>query len=205
MKHPLRRTNSTSLTDDELILFDCLYNTGSWFRPLGRETFEERWNFDSHQLDDKALLETLDRLVHSQRLEFIHKDDRDWYFLTMKGGQEWEAERLPSWERFVRAISYSPSPDIYNVSISAANPSIRDQFWDIGQAVGMFTYAGGPIKKETVFDVPLSRWKVFPEMFTLTAPVNSMWSMRTDWREYERLRTWWKTIPELNSLWEVLT
>ncbi|MEX0702609.1 MAG: hypothetical protein WD069_10985 [Planctomycetales bacterium] len=68
MRQPPRRTNATTLTDDELLLLDVLFDGGAPSRLLRRESFAVQWNRESHDLDDDRLRETLQRFVDSGRL-----------------------------------------------------------------------------------------------------------------------------------------
>src|SRR5437867_407372 len=65
MRHLPKRTRSTGLTDDELILFDVMFDGGRCFESLRHSGFTERCNYPSHGFDDEQLRTTLRRFVDS--------------------------------------------------------------------------------------------------------------------------------------------
>jgi len=188
MRKPLQRTRATYLTDDELILFDCLWSAGAGFSLLRREFFADEWNRDSHNLDDDQLRDTLHRFLLSGLLTVKNHNGDSSYWMTESGGQEWEAERLPVWDRFARNSYTFPARGKTVLTIYATSENNRDGLWHLGRQVGMFKYAGGPISVTTLHDFQLGSWKRFQDVYRLDAGVSQL-PMLIDWQTYEERRT----------------
>lgn len=102
-----RRSELTSLSNDELILLDVMFDKSVTFQQLRGRDFGLRWNYQSHSLDDEQLRETLLRFMalgwidNSEDKPFKVGDGSDHRFsLTPVGGHYWELERRPRWNRY---------------------------------------------------------------------------------------------------------
>ncbi|MCA9166038.1 MAG: hypothetical protein KDB23_00145 [Planctomycetales bacterium] len=200
MKQSPRRTFETTLTDDELLLFDVMFDGNSSFRSLRRETFETRWMWHPHNLTDAQLQETLASLVESGLLSIERHDGREYFQLTPDGGNKWEAERLPDWHRYATE-RYGETPSGRSVvTIVATSPEIRNDFWRIGCDVEMFAYTNGRIKRSTITNHVLIPWKTFPSLHVLVAVLDDWWAS-TDWLALETRRTWWRVVRESYKFW----
>jgi hypothetical protein len=197
-----RRTHATSLTDDELILLDCLFGCGAPAQFLRREGFEDMWNFASHSLNDDDLRKTIKRFVSCEFLEVRKHADGSFLCMTARGGREWEAERLPVWHRFAGdgGGDFEMEPGKSHVTIRATTPQTLDDFWTIGREIGYFTEPSGLIERTTVKDAFLVPWKCFSEAFFLSAVLKPR-PWHVDWPEFNRRRTWWRTVNEMDKFW----
>jgi hypothetical protein len=82
-----RRTNATSLSNDELILLDVMFWGGASYRLLRRSIFRDQWNCSPHNLDDPELKQVLKQLVRSDVLR-AERVDGEWRLnLTTRGGE----------------------------------------------------------------------------------------------------------------------
>ena len=200
MHIPLKRTYLTSLTDDELILLDCLWSAGARWELLRRESFAQEWNGESHNLDDDQLLEALRRFVGFGLLRIEDHGSRSSFWMTESGGRKWEAERLPVWDRFARDRYMLSKHRKTVLTIHSTTAINRDGLWDLGRRVGMFYPVDGTIKIATLHDYPLVSWKQFPQVYQLEAEVSQL-SIWTDWQAYEEQRAWWRNIRENDKFW----
>lgn len=105
------RTNKTDLTDDELMLFDALFDHWCFESGLRSEKFGELHNFPyKHTLSDERLLQVLDnlhkrKLIKSRKGLHIRKDKgikikTNSFTLTSEGGKLWSLERNPDWNKY---------------------------------------------------------------------------------------------------------
>lgn len=107
-----RRTNATNLSDDELLLFDFLFDQSLSFHHLRIEDYSFHMNcLYSHSLTDADLELTLASLVARGflncrvgkiwRMETRNYVDGKIYTMTDSGGHLWELARRPDWDRYV--------------------------------------------------------------------------------------------------------
>jgi hypothetical protein len=193
----LSRTLETDLTDDELILFDIMFDGGTSFRLLRREGFEQQWNRRSHNLTDAELLETLEKLVKLDYLRTESDQGVEYFKLTSIGGYVWERERVPAWDRYATDRYGQTKSGRPVVKILATTQQSRDDFWQIGREVGFFAYANGRTKQAVIRNHRLIPWKSFSSLYVWIAVLDG-WHSLTDWGAFENRRTWWRS-PEENE------
>lgn len=191
----------TTLTDDELILLDVMFD-GFWMRPplLRRAIFRERWNTAEHSLSDEELRETLLRWTRSGLLEF---GVEGYVRITAQGGSLWEAERTPVWDRFACGHS-RPLPSGDRVwMILARQRQIAEHYYWWHVTVGL--RARVPARRMHRVEVRRCtwlRWKRFPtwQLFALPVqdrPIDEV--LRANWQELESHRSWWNTVRDLQK------
>jgi hypothetical protein len=209
MSSLLFRTHRTSLTDDELILLDVLFKWRICFAALRREDFAVGFNCDSHNLDDVQLVETLARFCEEGFLRRKPSFDRrvkkygGWFEMTARGGELWESERTPVWERFVRGHHHEPVPG--NVMVSFCGPSapICEDFlrtyW--GEMV-----RGSRLRRVRLFKITnheLIPWKSFPTLHAAVGVSGEALPFENyllrDRSLYESRRSAWSTVQELQK------
>jgi len=195
------RTNATNLSDDELILFDVMFDGGAAWNQLRRCNFHNQWAYPAHTLDDNLLRETLSLLVAAGMLSTNEFRGHTYYHVTPKGGSLWEKERLPVWERFATDC-YSQIGGKAAVTIVASRPDTRDDFWRLGCQSGMFPYSCGRIRigKLRRFNTLVS-WRSFKEFHYLCAFLEDGETgydvvPQIDQLTFEQERTWWRRIGE---------
>jgi hypothetical protein len=202
-KH-LRRTRTTSLSDDELTVLDVLF-CGAFapLRSLRRSTFKDQWNCPSHALDDEELTDTLNRfceagVLSSEQFLSEMRGQHPCFGLTAYGGALWEAERTPTWDRYAteRYGGCDDSLGRYRVSICALSADIRDDFWMIGSEVGMWASDTGRARFAQIPKYHLIPWKDFPCTYVAVGKVRDC-SLGCDWLLYDARRTWWRNVEEL--------
>jgi hypothetical protein len=203
MPHLLKRTHATSLTDDELILLDVMFELRVPVRSLTRDFFREQWNCTPHQLDDVELRETIRRFYRDGLLKKADGSIFGPYVgMTAEGGRRWEAERLPDWDRFVSEGYREPTTELQLVSIESFTAGTRDNFWRICSDLNVFSFPVAPrVKFRTLKKRQLVYWK--PETVTHIAvaigPRNDDFGGRESWQKYETERTWWRSVRELQK------
>lgn len=195
MKKTPLRTNATQLTDDELILFDILFDGAATLRLLRRESFRQQWNCDPHNLTDVQLGVTLQQLVTGGLLTTEVHRGNTYFQLTPKGGTLWESERLPTWNRYAIDSYGEGRSGRPNVTIAATTSNARDEFWTIGRDSGFFVHSTGRIRRSTIKNHELIPWKTFPRLYVLVAILDA-WSGPLDWEDLESRRTWWRNVHE---------
>jgi hypothetical protein len=183
-------------------MFDCNASATQ----MSSSVYAEHMNCDyNHSLDDTSLRQTIDSLVSRNLISAIgnsaSSNDRR-YVLTEYGGELWELERRPDWQRYVtttRKLGNSRSGSI--VAICA------DEL--IGRKCLGAMFASGLITPTSMIccrELPAKRlipWKTFPALLALRCRTSDNvhhWPKPIDWDVYESSRCWWRTIRELLTL-----
>ena len=206
MSSVFHRTGRTRLTDDELMLFDALFDV--WVDPdsLRRQHFREFTNLpNEHGLDDTVLGQTLSRLHASglvrRRRTRVAATGRVliWLGLTAKGGALWTRERRPDWARYCTDASW-PTRGADRWVLSVQSPTLGTARAFLATATDCGLYDADPR------DVVLRRrkrcrlmpWRVFPTVYELRVPLRGSFGVVPyNGVEYDRRRVWWRTIAEL--------
>jgi hypothetical protein len=194
------------LTDDELILFDALFDTADRLGMLRRERFADHNLPYTHDFDDKELERAVRRLGNTGLVRIRPAVDRPdlgpWVDLTVAGGTLWEIERLPDWARFCRTSS---EPDArsgrWELSIVATEEPVVDDFSETALACGLYAFEPGDMRRR-LRRSRLVAWLAERRVVEARVPLapESNAGGRVDWGLYEAQRTWWRTVPELATL-----
>jgi len=196
----IERRYMTELNDDELALFDAMWDGDCALWMLQQDNYQEITDLPySHQLSDSELREVLNSLkdrdlVRAYLYVYANTKDKRYYGLTEKGGAYWELERKPDWDSFC----YSGEHDgIWSVE----SPSLQT-----AQAYAQWAYDAGwgaphpdtleIIEKPTYRFLP---WYDFPLVYELSGTAQPK-TYKLDWDEYENHRTWWLDLNELLDL-----
>lgn len=191
----LSRTLETDLSDDELILFDVMFDGGTSFCLLRREGFEQQWNRRSHNLTDNELVKSLNKLANLGYIRAEAERDREYFELTPIGGGIWERERVPAWDRYATDRYGQTKSGRPIVKIVSTTRQSRDDFWQIGRDVGFFAYSNGRTREAVISNHMLIPWKTFGSMYVWIAVLDG-WHSLTDWVAFEKQRTWWRSPME---------
>jgi hypothetical protein len=201
MQHDLRRTHATSLSDDELIILDVMFDCRPPLRLLRRSVFRNQWNLCSHNLDDEQLRDTIDRFCEAGILasESAARGEGTclYYGLTPHGGELWEAERTPIWDRYATERYGGDASGRETVSICALSANIRDDFWQIGSEARMWGSDVGRVRFWEISRHVLIPWKNFPRIHVAVAQIRQCYDC--DWPLYNARRTWWRDVEELEK------
>ena len=207
MRSPATRTLRTSLTDDELILFDGLFDVWDTLESLLRENYSTWHNLPhSHELDASALTHSLqallDRGLIQSRTEHRSGRDMTWFALTERGGDLWMLERQPVWERYCvddcwpaeaggDAWLLSVRSPLFETASAFLNAAVRCRLYEVDME--HLTVERKPAEA-------LIPWKTFDVVYELRVPVSSPAGGHVDWDLYEKERTWWRNLNELGEL-----
>jgi len=187
------------------------------------EFFKYHYNRPCHGLDDATLYATLDRFESlgwtTGRNWSTHwsKTDRT-VELTDKGGELWEAERLPDWGRYVTDSGggwICSMPTRHRVKIYGFSQRIVREFFDIGRSCGFFDLDVGPLRlavatRPWIYWKPpravhlLSWWSESlapPDGQDLAAVIAFGKRWQSMWEQLESMRTWWRFPHEIGKLW----
>jgi hypothetical protein len=198
------RTNTTWLSDDDLILLDVLFDCGVMFRHLRRDNFQLQWNLGyAHSLDDDQLRCRLRWLIDHCVLDTDRHENRNYFRMTANGGQLWSQERCPIWDRFCTERYKITLRNRTMMSVVAVSPQIRDDF------LRLWPMYPARLRTATIADYGLVPWLPFPELHVGIATYDE----QSEWtpeeyavyldgsREYQavlqRERSWWRFVSEL--------
>jgi len=205
MSHLPPRTGRTNLTDDQLLLFDFLFNHWVPFGALCRTDYLVHMNVGyTHTLDDDHLARTLNEL-HASGLITTHPAEHLAYGLTAKGGQLWEVERQPDWDAYCTDISDFGEGYVTGfVTVHAPVLATAEAFLRTAQECGLYICdlnQRNVIRHQAGEISSVIPWKTFAEEYAIQATLQPghVFSRDQDWECYERQRTWWRTIHELTT------
>lgn len=208
------RTNATDLTNDELLLFDFLFDKTLAFHHLRKNDYSFHMNcLYSHGLSDgelKFLLESLvvRGLLHRKTGRIFRFETRDYvkgdlYTMTEAGGELWERERLPDWNRFLCTAHWELGINCRGMMrVVCADATIAKMCMGAMYASGLISPIGR-LRLRTIWNARLLPWKTFSRVQSIRCKTNS--NIRdlpsaTDFDLYNKMRCWWRDIRELDSL-----
>ncbi|GHU29062.1 hypothetical protein AGMMS50256_13030 [Betaproteobacteria bacterium] len=196
MKSIPPRTYASELTDDEIILFDFLWEGDAAERFLYGEALGVHANTPySHSIHDDQLCFWLQDLINRNLLcKRTGKKSEEIFSLTQRGFEMWESERLPDWFRYVND---SWCDEIFTVS--AVSKQIGLQFIEAYRKCGSLVLPEEEPIYHVEFDVELVRWKVINEVRYWEFPVSldDFLTTTTNWFEFIENRVWWRVAGEL--------
>ncbi len=209
-----RRTGDTCLTDDELLLFDFMFDGSVTFRALRIEDYAIHMNTRySHRLDDRELASALQSLC--DRSLVVRTTEPIWsiehrefvqghrYTLSEQGGKLWEAERRPLWDRYVTDAQSSDEGRAYgSVRITCADAAIAKLCAGAMFAAGMVV-PRSQLRMRNLSGVRLLPWKTFDTLAVVRFRTINNWRGAdgpVDWDVYAAARCWWRTVAELDVL-----
>ena len=199
----LKRTNKTSLSNEELLILDVLFDASDTFESLLKENYASLHNLPyTHTLETSLLRELIDKLI-SNGLITSHSSgpgDRLFYALTEAGGNLWEAERSPAWERY--CVDSATVDENGNWTLSVESPSITTAkaFVDCAKDCSLYRFNDASLRTRTRMEEKIStiEWRAFPTVCSLSVRTHPLPEVNTvDWNEYESRRTWWRSLMEL--------
>ncbi len=203
-----KRTHVSELSDSELMLLDFMFDS-IVPRPLLEEgKFSTHHNTSySHGFNTEDLNRILQRLVDqgvlfsAKNFHNYWKKEIESFGLTPTGGNLWESERKPVWERYVE---------------DGQTPTEKEDVWKSN----ICSYSQETLKscakfyiKTGFLDVPISEleytqsesqgsiyWKTQRTMYECQYLAREEEGGEIlDWTEYERNRVWWRHISELQK------
>jgi len=205
LTEPPNRTRTSFLSDDELIVFDAIFDCFQDARNLTSFAYPYQLNLPyTHSLADDELSEFLADSVTSGlvwKKTTVHSGKPfEYYSLSSEGGVLWEQERQPYWDRYVttsqRQLGVFPSG---SQRVTGENESICRQFAGALFAAGLVTPIGR-IRTRTTYNVRLVPWRDFPRVCLLRFPTKDgvYDSLQfTDWDVYNASRGGWRSLAEI--------
>jgi hypothetical protein len=197
------RTNTTWLTDDQLVLLDVLFDKDTPFWLLRREDFLERVNLGyAHNLDDGELHSSLRWLVEHGFLTTKCDGGETYFCMTAACSELWSQERCPVWERYCRDRYKTTSRGRTMMTVTAASARVRDDFLEL------WPPDSARRRTATITDYNLIGWQPFARVFVGVATyAQQQWTLEqhTHWVELcrghkdmlGRERSWWRCVGEL--------
>jgi hypothetical protein len=202
---PPNRTRTTALSDDELMIFDAIFDCFQDATNLTSFAYPYQLNLPyTHSLNDNELASFLAAALAAGlvwRKTNIHSGKQFEYFsLSSEGGALWEQERLPNWDRYIttsqRELGLFPTG---SQRICGVNESVCRQFAGALFGAGLVTPTG-PIRTRNAYNVRLVPWRNFERVCFLRFPTKDSVhdSLRyTDWNAYNSSRGGWRSLPEI--------
>jgi hypothetical protein len=201
-----KRTFCTSLSNDELILFDALFDVWDTPESLLSENFATAFNLPyTHDLDTAGVRTTIEGLIErgliQTRVERTPAKDITWLALTAAGGELWTLEREPAWDRFCDDASWPTGAHDGPWMMCVRSPSLETAraFLETAIRCGLYDITPQHMTEATTGEA-LIPWHSFPVVYELRAPLATPQSVDVDWARYQRERRWWRTVSELESL-----
>jgi DNA-binding HxlR family transcriptional regulator len=201
----LKRTKETNLSEEELLILDVLFDARDRFESLMKENYATWHNLPySHNLETNVLRDLINRLVENGILS-SHPSDFDgriFYGLTEAGGKLWEVERVPDWERYCTDYSTEDETGQWMLSVESPAAATAQAFMDCAAHCRLYRFKQDEIRTTTLIEEKPSivYWKTFSTVYSMSVPMNALMDAnQVDWQEYERSRSWWRTLTELGK------
>lgn len=166
----------------------------------------------NHSLNDDQLVSTVDSLLSRNLIQQTGNSigsDNPVLTLTEAGGEQWELERQPDWDRFLtishKQLGCFPTGSI---RVLCHDAEIGLKCFGAMFASGTITPTS-PIRCRELYGVHLVPWKSFPMVFALRCRTSDSIhhlpkrSSLPDVDVYEAIRCWWQSLDELrNPTWK---
>ena len=199
----LKRTKETNLSEEELLILDVLFDATDTFESLARENYASWHNLPySHTLETSVLGDLINRLVEHGIIKSHPSgvEDRIFYGLTKLGGELWEVERVPNWERYCADYSTEDETGYWMLSVESPSSATAQAFMDCATHCGLYGFKQDEIRTTTLVEEQptIIYWKDFSTVYSMSVPTSALpGTSQVDWHEYERTRSWWRNLTEL--------
>ena len=201
------RTHATNLTDDEVILLDAFFGIFGHMKIgfLYQKDFGMQFNTRfSHRLTNSEVETTISKFEKQGYLETKHseRDAELLYKLSPKGGELWELERDPDWNKYCGG--YSPEKEHGNSSeITSPSIDLPYQFVETMIECGLYPPHTEILETIEYYDVDdFVSWKHFDKLYQLRLSFGkdreSHYPIK-GWL-YDQKQTWWRNTAELMRL-----
>jgi hypothetical protein len=193
MQREIYRTNTTSLSGDELLILDVMFDSCAAYVQLRQCNFIAQHNVPPHSLDDAALKSTLQRLLHEKIIEPTGGEfhGHPYLALTKHGGALWSAERCPVWQRYCYDRYRAVIRGRQIMSVAAVSADTCDDF------VRVWSRSLARYKKYAIRDTGLIPWHPFGTIHALVASYDEEQDCTCD--VSSSARTWWRKVDELQK------
>ncbi|MCP4353788.1 MAG: hypothetical protein GY795_50725 [Desulfobacterales bacterium] len=208
----LKRSFHTTLTDDEVIIFDVLFDRSVPLRNLeGGKEFEYFFNYPSHRLEIVQLTDTLNKFINEgfMKTNIIAYEKLKklcvYIELTEKGGKIWEKERTPNWENYI--IDYQIRNEIKNkeeLYIYSLSLIVAEKFLNTAHKSKLYKMKNPENKSISKIDgtkLGYIPWKKFSELYEIKTELSERVYINghpgIDWDIYWHEIEWWRDVSEL--------
>jgi hypothetical protein len=201
------RTGDSDLSDDELLVFDMLFDCNASADQLSASVYGIHMNCEyNHSLDDGELSETIASLLSRNLIRPVGKSANSpaiVYSLNESGGKLWELERRPAWNHYV-TTSQKELGTFSAGSIVAlcVDESVGRKCLGAMFASGLIKPTGS-IRSRSLYDKRIVPWKSFPLVMALRCRTSDNvhhGPKPIEWDAYHSSRCWWRSIDELLTL-----
>ena len=185
------------------MLFDC----NASLAQLSGSAYAIHMNCEyNHLLGDDELSDVIDSLLSRNLIRLVGNSANSLvpiYSLTESGGELWELERRPLWNRYV-ATSQNELGAFSAGSIVAlcVDESVGRKCLGAMFASGLIAPTGA-IRSRILYDRRILPWKSFPSVYALRCRTSDSvphGPKPVEWDVYHSSRCWWRSIDELLSL-----
>jgi hypothetical protein len=204
MNTPPKRTGASPLSDDELLLFDVMFDGNAPMGMMRRTGYRVHMNVRyAHTLSDADLVHVLDSLIQRGLVRRHCERDGMYYGLTRAGGERWESERRPDWSLHLRDVYGQMRSGMKTLVVCSPSCETAERFLETARRVGWRDFSRARTRHWSFPNYSLIPWKRFPRTHLLAVRDVLDHSVLIDWNAYEVERTWWRDISELDTLdWE---
>ena len=191
------------MSADQLVLFDFLWPCDLWapLRLLSQSAFPYLANIpNSHAIPDDQLVAWLDEMVFRHLFESCEKPSNApvemerCFRLTRRGGEAWESERRPRWERYVNVDAFPSNESDYR--ILCLDQALGRHYIEVGVDAGLIA-APKSLRHRVLKDANLTPWRRFSAVHEFSYKLAPDEADSPDWESYERGRSWWSSSKEL--------
>ena len=206
-----KRTEKTSLSNDELLILDFLALVGpTTLKVLSAEEYP--WHMNSPythsiskqdiaaRIEDmrKSGLVNIQTIPHGISMKLNRKREYIMYSITSFGGKQWELERNPVWSRYCVCWQENICNDEEENTLAfyCVDKEIGRKCAEITLQANLYNFQLNKLKVSPAPPGSLLPWKNFPHEFVWT--VQSYFEVQDYKSEvYHQHRIWWSTLEEL--------
>jgi len=206
----LKRTWKTKLSDNELIIFDAIFDSSCPIDQLKRKGFDERFNFPyNHSLKDKDLTVCLENLKSQNLIRIKEENSSKKLFveLTAKGGNLWEKEREPIWEKYCEGWTYFPYKAENKLLMEVVSPNLEtlQKYLKVSKYLNRNGFNEDSkinidiSERKTIVGLSWKRFQVI-HIARIEGKYKESNEENTDWGYFYENLDWWGNVYELNLL-----
>lgn len=199
----LSRTYKTNLIEEELLILDVLFDSSDTFESLAKENYARWHNLPySHDLETDILRNRIEKLISGGIINSYTSghSDRIFYALTETGGNLWEVERAPDWERYCTDSSTINERGAWILTVESPSITTAKAFVNCARDCHLYEFDPDEVRTTTQINKEMTtvHWRTFSTLYSMSVTTYPLPNTNmVNWHEYESRKTWWRDLVEL--------
>jgi len=206
-----KRTNKTDLSDVELCLFDLLFDANSIVNGLIKEVSEQGLGCEKRLVEPVEFVDIANKLIEKGLIKLklisLNKKVSSVIGLTPKGGEVWETEREPIWDKYVMDLC-SDENGFWELNVISPSFEIAQEFIKISHKCKLYEMKNldSVHCDQICSDETHIPWKNFTKLYKISSKlvelgaVDDATNNSVNWETYRNSLGWWRSVSELQLL-----